>query len=163
MSSNCSGIPGRGVLLALAHSALTSIAAVASAKLASPKQHLEMQLLPLLTPFLSVALSSAAPTAERPPNIVLFFIDNLGNGDIGCFGSKLHRTPHLDQLAVQGTKFTSFYVASGVCTPSRAALLTGCYPRRVNMHASGTNTAVLRAVDPKGLHPDETTIAEVLK
>src|SRR6187551_804765 len=80
--------------------------------------------------------------SERPPNIVLFFVDNLGNGDIGCFGSKLHRTPHIDQLAAEGTKFTSFYVASGVCTPSRAALLTGCYPCRVNMHVSGSGGAV---------------------
>ena len=112
---------------------------------------------------LSQLSTSLAYPADPPPNIVLFFVDNLGNGDIGCFGSKLHRTPHIDRLAAEGTKFTSFYVASGVCTPSRAALMTGCYPRRVNMHVSGTNTAVLRAVDSKGLHPDEMTIAEVLK
>ncbi len=101
--------------------------------------------------------------AEHTPNIVLFFVDNLGNGDIGCFGSKLHRTPHIDQLAAEGTKFTSFYVASGVCTPSRAALMTGCYPQRVNMHRSGVGLPVLRPLDTKGLHPDEMTIAEVLK
>ncbi len=101
--------------------------------------------------------------AERPPNIVLFFVDNLGNGDVGCFGSNLHRTPNIDRLAAEGTKFTSFYVASGVCTPSRAALMTGCYPRRVNMHVSGSGGAVLRPLDTKGLHPDEMTIAEVLR
>jgi arylsulfatase A len=101
--------------------------------------------------------------AERPPNIVLFFVDNLGNGDVGCFGSTLHRTPNIDGLAKEGTKFTSFYVASGVCTPSRAALMTGCYPRRVNMHVSGSGGAVLRPLDTKGLNPDEMTIAEVLK
>ena len=91
------------------------------------------------------AISVVANTnaAERPPNIVLFFVDNLGNGDIGCFGSKLHRTPHIDRLAREGTKFTSFYVASGVCTPSRAALMTGCYPQRVSMHVSGVGGAVL--------------------
>ena len=100
---------------------------------------------------------------DRPPNIVLLFVDNLGNGDVGCFGSTLHRTPNIDRLAAEGTKFTSFYVASGVCTPSRAALMTGCYPRRVNMHVSGSNGAVLRPLDSKGLHPDEMTIAEVLK
>lgn len=111
----------------------------------------------------ALLLGATCLSAEPPPNIVLFFVDNLGNGDIGCFGSKLHRTPHIDQLAAAGTKFTSFYVASGVCTPSRAALLTGCYPRRVNMHVSGSNTAVLRALDTKGLHPDEQTIAEVLR
>jgi arylsulfatase A len=107
-------------------------------------------------------LASAA-NATRPPNIVLIFVDNLGNGDIGCFGSTLHRTPNIDRLAAEGTKFTSFYVASGVCTPSRAALMTGCYPRRVNLHVSGSGGAVLRPLDTKGLHPDEDTIADVLK
>ena len=101
--------------------------------------------------------------ADRPPNVVLIFVDNLGNGDLGCCGSKLHRTPHLDRMASEGTRFTSFYVASGVCTPSRAALMTGCYPQRVNLHRSGAGFVVLRAVDKKGLHPDEMTIAEVLK
>lgn len=105
----------------------------------------------------------AAFAAEPKPNFVFIFVDNLGNGDIGCFGSTLHRTPHIDRMAAEGTKFTSFYVASGVCTPSRAALMTGCYPRRVNMHESGTGTAVLRAVDSKGLNPSETTLAETLK
>src|SRR5262245_60108305 len=101
--------------------------------------------------------------ADGPRNIVLFCFDNLGTGDIGCFGSKKHRTPNIDRLALEGTKFTSFYVASGVCTPSRAALLTGCYPQRVSMHRSGEGLPVLRPVDTQGLHPDETTIAEVLK
>ena len=114
-------------------------------------------------PFL-LGLSAALAGADEPakPNIVLIFVDNLGNGDIGCFGSKLHRTPHIDRLAAHGTKFTSFYVASGVCTPSRAALMTGCYPRRVNLHVNATGGAVLRPIDSKGLHPDEETIAEVL-
>ena len=122
------------------------------------------------TPRLLVALHilafAAAAGAQDPPpkpNVVLIFVDNFGNGDLACFGSKLHRTPHVDQLAAEGTRFTSFYVASGVCTPSRAALLTGCYPRRVNLHVSDKNTAVLQPVSHKGLHPDETTIAEVLK
>ena len=99
----------------------------------------------------------------RKPNFIVTFVDNLGNGDIGPFGSKLHRTPNLDRMAAEGMKFTSFYVTSGVCTPSRASLITGCYPRRVNLHVSGANTPVLRALDQKGLHPDEITIAEVLK
>jgi arylsulfatase A-like enzyme len=107
--------------------------------------------------------ANQSDAVERPPNIVLFFVDNLGNGDVGCFGSKLHRTPHIDRLAAEGTRFTSFYVASGVCTPSRAALMTGCYPRRVGMHTSGRGGAVLQPVDANGLNPDETTIAEVLK
>ncbi len=105
----------------------------------------------------------AADESPPKPNVVLFFVDNFGNGDLGCFGSKLHRTPAIDRMAAEGTKFTSFYVASGVCTPSRAALLTGCYPRRVNLHVSDKNSSVLRPVSPKGLNPDEVTIAEVLK
>lgn len=121
-----------------------------------------------LTPLMScLALLGAIPlfaaTSTRPPNVVLIFVDNFGNGDLGCFGSTLHRTPHVDRLATEGTKFTSFYVASGVCTASRAALMTGSYPRRVNMHVSGTNGAVLRPLDSKGLHPDEVTVADVLK
>jgi arylsulfatase A-like enzyme len=114
---------------------------------------------------LAAALAGAAVAhaGPPPPNFVVFFIDNLGNGDLGCTGSTLHRTPNVDRLASEGTRFTSFYVASGVCTPSRAALMTGCYPRRVNLHASGSNSPVLRPVDTKGLHPDEATIAEVLK
>ncbi|EAQ77180.1 sulfatase family protein [Blastopirellula marina] len=105
----------------------------------------------------------AAQSADaKPPNIVLFFVDNLGTGDIGCYGSTLHRTPHIDRLAAEGAKFTSFYVASGVCTPSRAALMTGCYPLRVDMHKSGEGVAVLRPLDTKGLNPKETTMAEVL-
>ncbi len=111
----------------------------------------------------SMALGLAAIASAAPPNFVVFFIDNLGHGDLGCTGSTLHRTPNVDRLAAEGTRFTSFYVASGVCTPSRAALMTGCYPRRVNLQASGANSPVLRPVDTKGLHPDEVTMAEVLK
>ncbi len=107
--------------------------------------------------------AAALEAEDAPPNVVLIFVDNFGNGDLGCFGSKLHRTPNIDRLAAEGTRFTSFYVASGVCTPSRAALMTGCYPRRVNLHVSGANTPVLRPLDSKGLNPDETTIAETLK
>lgn len=108
-------------------------------------------------------LAATLLAAEPKPNLVVIFVDNFGNGDLGCFGSTLHRTPHVDRLAAEGTKLTSFYVASGVCTPSRAALMTGCYPLRVDLHESGTKSPVLRAVDKKGLNPAETTIAEVLK
>lgn len=103
----------------------------------------------------------AAPPSH--PNFIVVYCDNLGNGDLACFGSKLHRTPHLDRMAAEGMKLTSFYVTSGVCTPSRASLMTGCYPRRVNMHVSGSGLSVLRPMDTKGLNPDEETIAEVLK
>lgn len=68
------------------------------------------------------------------PNFIIIFCDDLGYGDIGCFGSKKHNTPNLDRMAEEGIRFTSFYVTSGVCTPSRSSLMTGCYPRRINMH-----------------------------
>ena len=63
------------------------------------------------------------------PNIIVMLMDNLGYGDLGCYGSRHHRTPHVDQLAREGVRLTSFYSTSGVCTPSRANLMTGCYPR----------------------------------
>ena len=97
------------------------------------------------------------------PNFILMNMDNLGYGDLGCFGSTLHRTPHIDQLAQEGIRFTSYYSVSGVCTPSRAGLMTGCYPRRVNMHVSGRNGAVLTPIDPKGLNPSEKTVATLLR
>jgi arylsulfatase A-like enzyme len=109
------------------------------------------------------AVAAAEATDAPRPNFVVIFVDNFGNGDLGCFGSTRHRTQHVDRMAAEGMKFTSFYVTSGVCTPSRASIITGCYPRRVNLHVSDTNTAVLRPVSPKGLNPEETTIAEVLK
>lgn len=110
-------------------------------------------------------LVSGLNLAAAPrPNFIVIFVDNLGNGDLACFNPATpHRTPHVDRLAAEGTKFTSFYVASGVCTPSRASLLTGCYPRRVNMHVSDKDSAVLQPVAAKGLNPAEVTIAEVLK
>lgn len=101
--------------------------------------------------------------SQRPPNFIIIFCDDLGYGDLGCFGSKKHRTPHIDRMAKEGTRFTSFYVTSGVCTPSRSSLMTGCYPRRVNMHQNTLNQSVLFPVGKKGLHPNEMTIAEVLK
>lgn len=106
--------------------------------------------------------AASVARAERP-NFVLLFCDNLGYGDVGCFGSTKHRTPNIDRMAKEGLRLTSFYSASGVCTPSRAALMTGCYPRRVGLHRTDPDGAVLRPVSPNGLHPDETTIAEVLK
>ena len=97
------------------------------------------------------------------PNIIVMLIDNLGYGDLGCYGSRQHRTPHIDQLAGEGMRLTSFYSCSGVCTPSRGSLMTGCYPRRVNLHIGGRGASVLMPVDPKGLHPDEITLARLLK
>jgi arylsulfatase A len=99
----------------------------------------------------------------RPPNIIIMLVDNAGYGDMGCYGSQCHRTPHIDQLSREGMRFTSFYSTSGVCTPSRASLMTGCYPRRVNLHVGGLGQAVLFPGDPKGLHPNEITLAQILK
>ena len=106
---------------------------------------------------------TAAPGAEKLPNIILIVCDNLGYGDVGCYGSKLHRTPHIDRMAAEGMLFTDFYVTSGVCTPSRSSIMTGCYPRRVSMHTDETGRPVLPAVSRQGLHPDEITIAELLR
>ena len=96
------------------------------------------------------------------PNFVLIFIDDMGYGDIGPFGSTQNDTPHLDRMARQGRKLTSFYVASPVCTPSRAALMTGCYPQRIGLQR-GSGHIVLFPGDHHGLHPNEVTVAETLR
>ena len=114
--------------------------------------------------FALISILSPLATAASPPNVVIILCDNLGNGDIACFHpATKHRTPHLDRMAAEGRKFTSFYSASGVCTPSRAALMTGCYPRRVGLQISAVGASVLQPVAQKGLHPDEETLAELLK
>jgi len=100
--------------------------------------------------------------AAEKPNFVVIFTDDQGYGDLSCFGGKHVSTPRIDQMATEGSRLTSFYVAAPVCTPSRAALMTGCYPKRIDM-ATGSNFGVLLAGDTKGLNPDEITIAEVLK
>jgi len=106
---------------------------------------------------------SGAVAEERAPNIVVIFCDNLGYGDIEPFGSTVNRTPHLNRMAKEGRRFTHFYVSAGVCTPSRASIMTGCYAQRVGMHTNPRDGLVLRPISPYGLHPDEITIAEVLK
>ena len=107
--------------------------------------------------------SELQPAARSQPNFIVVYCDNLGYGDIEPFGSTLHRTPNLNRMAAEGRKFTHFCVTAGVCTPSRASLMTGCYPQRVGMHHNDRDGWVLRPVSPYGLHPDEVTIAEVLK
>jgi arylsulfatase A-like enzyme len=108
---------------------------------------------------------SGVARGEEPdrPNFVVILCDNLGYGDIEPFGSTVHRTPHLSRMAREGRKFTHFYASAGVCTPSRASLMTGCYAQRVGMHTNPRDGLVLRPVSPFGLHPHEITIAEVLK
>ena len=117
----------------------------------------------LLVVSLTSLASSVFSDEVSPPNFIVIFIDDMGYGDLGCFGSKVHRTPHLDQMAKEGMMLTDFYSACSVCTPSRAALLTGCYPRRVNMHVDENGLCVLFPNATKGLHPDEMTIADLLK
>lgn len=107
--------------------------------------------------------AASKPCAADKPNFIVIFCDDMGYGDVGCFGSTKHRTPNLDRMAAEGTRFTSFYVTSGVCTPSRSSLMTGCYPRRINMHQNEAGLCVLFPVNQKGLHPHEITIAEVLR
>lgn len=97
------------------------------------------------------------------PNFIIIYCDNLGYGDIEPFGSTLHRTPNLNRMAKEGRKFTHFCVTAGVCTPSRSSIMTGCYSQRVGMHVNPRDGWVLRPVSQYGLHPDEVTIAEVLK
>ena len=91
------------------------------------------------------------------PNIILIFADDLGYADIGPFGASTYKTPNLDRLAGEGRRFTSFYVAQPVCSASRAALLTGCYPNRIG---------IMGALGPKskvGIHSNEVTLAELVK
>ena len=108
-------------------------------------------------------ISALIANAAQKPNFVILLCDNLGYGDVACFGSTQHRTPHIDRIAAEGMRLTSFYSTSGVCTPSRASLMTASYPRRVGLHMTDPDLHVLRPVSPNGLHPDEITIAEVLK
>jgi arylsulfatase A len=110
-------------------------------------------LLPIL---LGISRLAAAGTAPRP-NFVVINVDDLGYGDIGPFGSRLNRTPNLDRMAAEGRKLTSHYAAV-VCSPSRAALMTGCYPKRVLPIPQ-----VLFPAAAVGLNPEERTVAELLK
>jgi len=105
---------------------------------------------------LATSFSTFASQAAEKPNFVLIFIDDMGYGDVGPFGSTLNRTPNLDRLAAEGMKLTSFYAAP-VCSASRAQLLTGCYAPRVSV------PGVFFPAGPKGLNPEEQTVAEYLR
>jgi arylsulfatase A-like enzyme len=116
-----------------------------------------MQLYRLSLFAFSLGIITPAWAAEAPPNFVIVLADDLGYGDLGCYGSKVNRTPNLDRMAKEGMRFTDFYVAQPVCSASRAALLTGCYPNRIG---------ILSALNPKsdhGISDREMTIADVLK
>lgn len=113
--------------------------------------------------FCSVVPSLAAQEQAPPrkpgdrPNVVLILADDLGYADVGCNGGREIRTPHIDSLAKDGTRFTSFCVAQAVCTASRAALLSGCYPNRVGMAGALNHTSTV------GIHPDEYLLPEMFR
>src|SRR5581483_551402 len=95
--------------------------------------------------------------SAAPPNVVIIFTDDQGYADVGCFGAVGFETPNLDRMAAEGRKFTNFHVAQAVCSASRAALLTGCYPNRIG---------IAGALDHKARHGlgfSEMTIADILK
>jgi arylsulfatase A len=111
----------------------------------------------ILTLVVFAILAPLASAADRLPNIVIIFTDDQGYADVGAYGAKGYETPHLDGMARTGTRFTNFHVAQAVCSASRTALLTGCYPNRIGISgALGPNSN-------HGLHDEETTIAEMLK
>lgn len=112
-------------------------------------------------------VSGGASAAAKKPNFIIIFTDDQGYADVGCFGAKLIKTPRLDRMAQEGVRFTDFYSAAPVCTPSRAALMTGCYPPRISMGLfpveNGQGGGVLFPKSTCGLNTDEITIAELLK
>ena len=117
----------------------------------------------LLLPLLLIALisckqgSTKQAEEKRPPNVVIIFTDDQGYADVGVFGAKGFRTPNLDQMAADGVTFTNYYAAQAVCSASRAALLTGCYPNRIGIHNA------LGPDNTHGINVTETTLAEMLK
>src|SRR5688500_9585769 len=114
----------------------------------------------LLALVVSMSRVSAA-SADRPPNIVIIFCDDLGYGDLGSYGHPSIRTPNLDRMAAEGLRFTDFYTADSVCSPSRSALLTGRLPVRTGMY--GDKRRVLFPNSVGGLPSSEVTIAKALK
>jgi arylsulfatase A-like enzyme len=110
---------------------------------------------------LLLGLDASAVAADPPPNIVIIYADDLGYGDLACYGHPVIRTPNLDRMAAEGMRFTEFYSAAEVCTPSRAALLTGRYPIRSGM--CHDQFRVLRNNSLGGLPKDEITLPEILK
>ena len=111
----------------------------------------------LLASLLLLSLGLSADAAPTHPNIILIVTDDLGYGDMSCQGATDIRTPHLDRMAAEGTRFTDFYVAQAVCTASRAGFLSGCYPNRIGLEGALNHTSL------NGIHPDEWLLPEMLK
>lgn len=116
----------------------------------------KQSLLAGLVTFPLAAICNEVPKTKNP-NIILIFCDDLGYGDLSCYGATQYKTPSLDRMASQGVRFTSFLSAQAVCSASRAGILTGCYPNRVGISGALMPDAKI------GLNPSEETIAEVLK
>ena len=109
----------------------------------------------------ALATCESALSAERAPNIVLIVADDLGYGDVGCYGSKLNQTPHIDRLAATGLRFTDFHSNGPMCTPTRAAMLTGLYQQRFGKEFDGPLSG--KTTRDHGLPLEAVTIAEILK
>jgi len=117
-------------------------------------------LLAIFVPLFILKIGCAPPDIYTPPNFIIIFADDLGYGDLGSYGHPTIKTPNLDKMASEGVRFTQFYVGSSICTPSRAALLTGKLPIRTGMYG---NRSVLFPDNAGGLDPKEITIASALK
>jgi len=134
-------------------------------------RNLSASLLAALLISLSLVLSAEAAESKQRPNFVFFLVDDLGWADVGCFGSSFYESPHIDALCASGMKFTNGYAACPVCSPTRASILTGRHPVRVDitdwipgMRAKPEHQPKFKHVDDRdNLALDEVTIAEVLK
>lgn len=103
------------------------------------------------------AMHSPGLKAQERPNVVIIFMDDMGYGDLESYGGIGYQTPNTNKLASQGMRFTNFYAAQAVCSASRAALLTGCYPNRIGLHGALNSRSTI------ALNPEEETLAEILK
>ena len=111
----------------------------------------------LLLCVVALVLATSVIAAERTPNVVIIYIDDMGYADIGPFGAQGYDTPNLNRMAAEGMKFTNFYSAHAVCSASRAALLTGCYANRIGIHGALMPHAKV------GISKNEMTLAELCK
>lgn len=125
-------------------------------------RHLKHPMAVLRSACLAVALLGLVPSSlgaeKSKPNVIVILVDDQGYYDLGCYGATEVKTPRIDQLAKEGVRLKDYYAAAPICSPSRAGLLTGCYPRRV-----GNEVWVHRADSGTGIHSDELTMAELFK